>query len=80
MKIIYMLALLPLAACSAPNTADKNAGEKMNNGEVAKIAEAPDGTILWGVTYKSREIFFSSKAGTAFNQREGKVTREVQVP
>jgi hypothetical protein len=81
MKSRLALALvLALASCDVPNSAEPNAYKKIDKGEVALIATAPDGTKLWGVSAGGYYVYFSS-AGTDWSYTCGKsCQRHVQVP
>lgn len=56
-----LAAALLLASCDVPRTAEPNLESKLDNGDVAKIAVAPDGTVLWGVKAGGRTVFFASR-------------------
>lgn len=84
MRRLLMLAPLALlAACSvSTNTSEPGANDKIYSGEVALVAEAPDGTKLWGVEPRrgGRVVYFAS-AGTARTVGCGKnCTRLETVP
>jgi hypothetical protein len=52
--------LVALAGCDHPVTSEPGASEKLDRGEVALIATAPDGTQLWGVRDAGRRVYFAS--------------------
>lgn len=80
MRVAATMVLLAVAGCSMPDSADPQAGSTLSTGGVAKIAEAPDGTILWGVRSRGTTVYFSS-AGASWTASCGKncATQE-QVP
>lgn len=75
-KVAAAIGLLYLAACDqASQTAESGASEKIERGQVALVAEAPDGTKLWGISPPgaSRRVYFaSSGAITSHPERCGK--------
>lgn len=78
MKWFVFLFLL-LSACSQdPEAALKRA--EFYQGKPQKLAETPDGTILWKVwdKEKSQTVYFST-SGTQWDERVGKTTREHRV-
>jgi hypothetical protein len=77
---ICAMVLLSIAGCDKPNTAEAGANNKLRNGDVAKVAEAPDGTILWAVKDGTTTIYFAS-SGTQRSYSCGKsCTRTDHVP
>jgi hypothetical protein len=80
MRLIGLAVLLAVTACTMPNSAEPGASEVIDRGGVAKIAEAPDGTILWGVRSRGGYVYFSS-SGTTYSEGCGKnCTRVVEIP
>ena len=63
-KITALLAVLAVPGCTGiPQNAgaDSDASDRLSQGRVAKIAEAPDGTILWAVDPPAgRRVYFAS--------------------
>jgi hypothetical protein len=60
----FAIALLALAACDPPRSAEPAAEQKLVAGDVALIATAPDGTKLWAVRSYGRYVYFSSTGTT----------------
>lgn len=82
MKYFLLPTLVLLAACNTPSvTMEPGGDEKLARGEVIKVAEAPDGTILWAVEGAAGRIVHFSSHGTSTTQSCGKnCTIDVQVP
>jgi hypothetical protein len=63
MKKLMFVALLALSGCQEPPaTAEPDQRAKLDSGQVALVAVAPDGTKLWAV--KAGRIVYFSSAGT----------------
>jgi hypothetical protein len=71
MKNIALLAALTLAACqqSPPRTTPAEQHVRLDSGQVAIVATAPDGTKLWAVRAGRRIVYFAS-SGTATSHVE----------
>lgn len=81
MRAIAMALPVLASACAMPQTAEPDAGRKLSGGQVAKVAEAPDGTVLWAVDAGTRRVYFSSGGGAQWTEGCGKnCTRTVDVP
>lgn len=80
---IAAFAAVWLTGCEksrVPKSGESHAIDKAWNGDVARIAEAPDGTVLWGVRAAGHMVYFAS-AGTSYSESCGKnCTRTVSVP
>lgn len=59
-RLLPFICLLGLTACDPPRSAELGAARKISDGEVAKIAEAPDGTVLWAVQDRGETVYFAS--------------------
>lgn len=81
MKYFLIGILLALLfGCSPPNNAEPGAGIKLDDGEVALAATAPDGTKLWMVRSYGRTVYFAS-TGTQVTVNCGKnCWREDNIP
>lgn len=75
-----LLAVALLAGCDQPKTSDPRISERLADGEVAQVAIAPDGTVLWAVRRNGSTIYFAS-SGTRRTEGCGKhCTRDEYVP
>lgn len=77
---IGFFALLAVASCGDPNTAERGARDRLSAGEVARIAVAPDGTVLWGVRHNGNIIYFSSGSAQRTEACGKNCTRTIFVP
>lgn len=79
-KILALAAILLLTACSPPKGAEPGADAKLDDGAVALMATAPDGTKLWATRSYGRTVYFSS-SGTQHEVSCGKnCYRQEHVP
>lgn len=78
---ISAACVMMLASCGEPSsTAEPGASVRMAEGDVVRIAVAPDGTVLWGVRHQGINIYFAS-SGTRRHVTCGKgCTRTIYVP
>ena len=69
-KTAILLAALLLTACDRGTpSGDPEADSKLEAGQVALIARAPDGTVLWAVGSGGRIVYFAT-SGTQTQHTE----------
>ncbi len=78
--LIIIVACVFLAGCGKPsNTAERAIQERLDAGDVALVAIAPDGTHLWAVYDRGRTVYFAASAAQ-WTERHGKTSETIQVP
>lgn len=76
--LCFLLAVL-LTGCDYSKTAEPDAQAKLADGQVVRVATAPDGTVLWAVRVAGAPVYFSS-SGTHYEERHGKTSLQREVP
>lgn len=68
LRCLALSAAVAIAGCGpSASSGDPDRSEKLDRGEVAKAAVAPDGTVLWVARVGGRSVYFAS-SGAHWNE------------